>query len=88
MAFQRVQGEHQPKRCSTPWTPTSKLREELRDDIVILAALMERLMNTALLYGPSALINYVETLIQTAVTRGGAEGDAKKDEAQAAGAST
>jgi hypothetical protein len=48
-----------------------ELQEELRKDILYLAQLTEKLMNTALLHDPSALINYIETLIQTSRARGG-----------------
>jgi hypothetical protein len=47
-----------------------ELQEELRNDILYLAQLTEKLMNTALLHDPSALINYIETLIQTSRARG------------------
>ncbi len=47
-----------------------ELQGELRRDIEELAALTEKLKNTALLHNPAALLNYVEALIQTARVRG------------------
>ena len=43
-----------------------KLQEELRNDILYLANLTAKLKATALLHDPTALIKYIETLIQTA----------------------
>ena len=43
-----------------------KLQEELRNDILYLANLTAKLKDSALLHGPTALIKYIETLIQTA----------------------
>ena len=43
-----------------------KLQEELRKDILYLANLTAKLKDTALLHDPTALIKYIETLIQTA----------------------
>ncbi|KAI2471704.1 hypothetical protein F4781DRAFT_386374 [Annulohypoxylon bovei var. microspora] len=47
-----------------------KLQEELRNDILFLAQLTEKLMKTALLHDPTALIKYIQTLILTARARG------------------
>ncbi|KAI2624052.1 hypothetical protein GGS21DRAFT_325573 [Xylaria nigripes] len=47
-------------------------QEELRIDILSLAKLSEELTSTALLHDRTALIEYVETLIQTARVRGAA----------------
>ncbi|KAL5087851.1 hypothetical protein Trisim1_007502 [Trichoderma cf. simile WF8] len=47
-----------------------ELQKELRDDIVVLAELTSKLMQTALLHDPTALITYIETLIQSARARG------------------
>jgi hypothetical protein len=47
-----------------------ELQRELCHDIEDLAALTEKLKNTALRHNPEALLNYVETLIQTARARG------------------
>ncbi|KAI1213276.1 uncharacterized protein F4807DRAFT_257179 [Annulohypoxylon truncatum] len=46
------------------------LQEELRKDLVFLAKLTEKLMSTALLHDPNALINYIDTLIKTARAQG------------------
>ncbi len=43
-----------------------KLQEELRNDILYLADLTAKLKDMALLHDPTALIKYIETLIQTA----------------------
>jgi len=43
-----------------------QLQEELRNDILYLADLTAKLKDTALLHDPTALIKYIETLIQTA----------------------
>ncbi len=47
-----------------------ELQSELRRDIEELAALTEKLKNTALMHNPAALLNYLETLILTARARG------------------
>ena len=46
------------------------LQKELRDDILFLALLTEKLKNTALLHDPTALLGYIQTLILTARARG------------------
>lgn len=46
------------------------LQRELCRDIEELAALTEKLKNTALRHNPEALLNYVDTLIQTARAQG------------------
>ncbi|KAG3053912.1 hypothetical protein PI124_g23745 [Phytophthora idaei] len=48
----------------------AKLQRELKNDILYLAELTEKLTNTALRHNPAALINYVETLIVTAAAQG------------------
>ncbi|SPN99090.1 uncharacterized protein DNG_02127 [Cephalotrichum gorgonifer] len=47
-----------------------KLQEELRNDILFLAKLTEKLKSTALLHDPTALLKYMETLILIARARG------------------
>ncbi|PNP59433.1 hypothetical protein THARTR1_00923 [Trichoderma harzianum] len=48
------------------------LQEGLRDDIILLVKLTEKLKSTALLHDPNAILNYVEILIKTARAQGAA----------------
>ncbi|WKT40267.1 hypothetical protein QSH57_005073 [Fusarium oxysporum f. sp. vasinfectum] len=43
-----------------------ELQKDLRNEMLVLAQLTEKLMAKALLHNPSALLDYMETLVQTA----------------------